>query len=186
MVVVLRRSDFRIIHASIQHNHIHLIVEANDERALARGVQAFAISAARQLNAVQPRRSWSRPRTVTVAATPRPIRRARRVAVAGGVVFPDRYHAEILTGPRRAQHALNYVLNNWRRHREDQACAAANWHVDLYASGVSFDGWSEGRCGPHPDYDPLPVCAPQTWLFRDGWKKSGPISAFAVPGPRVA
>lgn len=185
MVVVLRRPDFRIIHASIQHNHIHLLVEASDERALARGIQAFEISAARQLNAVQPRPNWSRPPTVGVAATVRPVRRVRRSAPARGVVFPDRYHAEILTSPRRAHHALNYVLNNWRRHREDKASYAANWHVDPYASGVSFDGWTDGRCKPSPDFDPLPVCRPQTWLLREGWKKSGAISAFAVPGPRA-
>lgn len=186
MVVVLRRSDFRIVHASIQDNHIHLIVEASDASALARGVQAFEISAARQLNAVQPPRNWSRPRRVTIAAAPRPVRRLRRPVRARGVVFPDRYHAEILTGPRRAHHALNYVLNNWRRHREHNASYAANWHVDPYASGVSFEGWTEGRCKPLPDLDPLPVCTPQTWLLREGWKKSGAISAFAVPGPRSA
>jgi hypothetical protein len=27
-------------------------------------------------------------------------------------VFPDRYHAEIITSPRQARHALSYVLSN--------------------------------------------------------------------------
>ncbi|HTJ45175.1 MAG TPA: transposase, partial [Kofleriaceae bacterium] len=44
------RSDFRITHASIQSNHLHLLVEADDKRALARGMQGFAISAAKRLN----------------------------------------------------------------------------------------------------------------------------------------
>jgi hypothetical protein len=32
-----RREDFRIIHLSIQHNHVHLLVEASDKHALASG-----------------------------------------------------------------------------------------------------------------------------------------------------
>jgi REP element-mobilizing transposase RayT len=46
-----RRGDFRIVHLSIQHNHLHLLVEADHERALARGMQGFQISAAKHLNA---------------------------------------------------------------------------------------------------------------------------------------
>src|SRR5207344_613291 len=33
------REDFRIIHASIQRTHVHLLVEANDRGALSRGMQ---------------------------------------------------------------------------------------------------------------------------------------------------
>ncbi|MCA9665095.1 MAG: hypothetical protein KC503_05885, partial [Myxococcales bacterium] len=32
-----RREDFRLVHFSIQSNHLHLIVEASDWRALSRG-----------------------------------------------------------------------------------------------------------------------------------------------------
>jgi hypothetical protein len=34
------RDDFRLAHYSIQGNHAHLIVEADDERALGRGMKA--------------------------------------------------------------------------------------------------------------------------------------------------
>src|SRR4051812_34774934 len=33
-----RREDFRIVHLSIQRTHVHLLVEANDKAALARGM----------------------------------------------------------------------------------------------------------------------------------------------------
>src|SRR5215468_5148623 len=46
-----RREDFRIVHLSIQRTHVHLLVEANDKAALARGMQGFQISAAKHLNA---------------------------------------------------------------------------------------------------------------------------------------
>src|SRR5215468_7976821 len=95
-----RREDFRIVQLSIQHNHIHLLVEAHDRRALARGMQGFEISAAKHLNAAISK------------SQPGPRRR--------GTVFPDRYHAEIITSPRQARHAWSYVMNNWRKHNEDR------------------------------------------------------------------
>lgn len=193
MLVVLRRPDFRIVHASIQSNHIHLIVEAHDEQTLARGMQAFQISAAKRLNALEPRRDWgssagNRTKRVVLfdakdLSSPRSRRRARK-SQGNRVVFPDRYHAEIISSRRRARSALAYVLNNWRRHREDQASYTAGWYVDPFSSGVSFTGWKEGAWRVPADHDPLPVCAPQTWLLREGWKKWGAISVFEVPGPR--
>src|SRR6187402_900778 len=49
-IVTARREAFRICHMSIQRDHIHLIVEADNKRALSKGVQGYSISAARQIN----------------------------------------------------------------------------------------------------------------------------------------
>src|SRR5262249_14142882 len=87
-----QREDFRILHVSIQRPHVHLLVEADGKGALAAGMQGFQISAAKHLNAAISK------------GKPGPRRR--------GTVFPDRYHAEVITSPRQARHALNYVLNN--------------------------------------------------------------------------
>ena len=38
-IVTAKREDFRIIHMSIQRDHLHLIVEAEDRSALSRGVR---------------------------------------------------------------------------------------------------------------------------------------------------
>src|SRR5947207_1580460 len=46
---MLPRTDYRVVHVSIQSNHVHLLVEADDKLALARGMQGFAISAAKRL-----------------------------------------------------------------------------------------------------------------------------------------
>ena len=46
-----RREDFRIVHLSLQRDHVHLIVEANHKTALAAGMQGSQISAAKHLNA---------------------------------------------------------------------------------------------------------------------------------------
>jgi REP element-mobilizing transposase RayT len=170
---------FRIVHVSIQRRHVHLLVEADHKMALSRGMQSFQISAAKHIN-----REYS-------ARAGLPVRRR-------GAVFPDRFHQEIITTPRQARHALSYVLNNWRKHREDRAPKARTWSVDPFSTGVLFPGWREhdeidlAVMWRWPDTcDPLVVYQPRTWLLREGWKRGRPgrISFREVPStpiPHVA
>jgi putative transposase len=160
------REDFRIVHLSIQRTHIHLIVEANDKTALASGMQGFQISAAKHLNAA--------------------ISKGKRGPRRRGTVFPDRYHAQIITSPRQARHALSYVLSNWRRHQEDRKSPMSGWTIDWFSTAAMFPGWAEYGDEPFlwrgPDtYDPLIAYQPKTWLLREGWKKAGTISCREVP-----
>jgi REP-associated tyrosine transposase len=83
------RFGVRIIHYSIQGNHLHLIVEAESPEALSRGMQGLATRLARRLNGLSARR---------------------------GSVFADRYHAHALKTPREAKHAVRYVLTNYHHH----------------------------------------------------------------------
>jgi putative transposase len=167
---------FRIVHVSIQRTHVHLLVEADHKTALSRGMQSFQISAAKHIN-----REFSA--------------RAGLATRRRGAVFPDRFHQEIITTPRQARHALSYVLNNWRKHREDRATLARAWAVDPFSTGVLFPGWRE-----HDEldlavmwrwpgsYEPLAVYQPRTWLLREGWRRSRPgrISYREVPSaPRA-
>jgi REP element-mobilizing transposase RayT len=164
-----RRENFRIIHLSVQRTHVHLLVEAHDKTALASGMQGFQISAARHLNAA--------------------ISKGKPGARRRGAVFPDRYHAEIITSPRQARHALSYVMNNWRRHQEDLRAPMSSWTIDWFSSAAMFPGWVEYgeesflRRGP-ATYDPLVVYQPRTWLLREGWKKAGSISYHEVPATK--
>lgn len=163
LVTVLPRfGAFRICQLSIQANHIHLIVEASDRTALSRGMASFEVSAARRLNAAITRRCGIRRR---------------------GRVFADRYHAAPLRTPTQVRHALNYVLNNWRRHGEDRGSHAA---LDPFATGRTFDGFAD-RQGLTPwraDDEPLPIAFPTSWLLTKGWRQRGLISTQHVPGPR--
>src|SRR5215471_16816130 len=93
----------------------------------------------------------------------------------------DRYHVEVIRSPTQARHCLSYVLNNWRRHKEDQHGLASTWLVDPFSSGISFPDWTERadqpRLWPIRDtYDPLMVRRPQSWVLRKGWKTTGSIS----------
>jgi REP element-mobilizing transposase RayT len=149
----LARADYRVVHVSIQSNHLHLLVEADDKRALARGMQGFAISAARRLN--------------------RALRRRR------GDVFAFRYHATPITSPTQARNAIAYVLNNWRRHRND---ARAPWRIDAYSSAEQFRGWATPH-GYAPRRLPLLVASPTSWLFTAGYARAAPIRTDEIPGP---
>jgi REP element-mobilizing transposase RayT len=160
---------FRIVQLSIQRDHVHLLVEADHARALSDGMKRFQISAAKHINAA-----------VSVGRAER-----RR-----GSVFPDRFHQEIIDSPRQARRALGYVLNNWRKHREDRADFARRWNVDPYSSGVSFSGWKERADADvwwklRENYDPLVVYLPKTWLLREGWLKHGRISWREVPSAKA-
>jgi REP element-mobilizing transposase RayT len=157
---------FRIIHISIQKTHIHMLVEADNKLAMSRGMQSFMISAAKHIN-----RAYSDKLGLEVR---------RR-----GAVFADRYHQEIIETPRQARHALAYVLNNWRKHREDRESVARGCEIDPFSTGAHFTGWRERadevvRFG-RDIYEPLVVYFPKTWLLSEGWRKAGTISLYEVP-----
>jgi hypothetical protein len=166
LVVFKLEDSFHITHFSIQRTHIHMIVEASDRLALAKGMQVFGISAAKQINA---------------AISPRGGARRR------GTVFADRYHAVILTTPTQVRNTLRYVLNNWRHHGEHRKPLNKPWKIDPYSSAVAFDGWKErAEIGtrfrvPMGYQGPL-VWLPKTWLLREGWRKRGLISIHETPG----
>jgi REP element-mobilizing transposase RayT len=161
------KGAFRIVHISIQRTHVHLLVEADNKLSLSRGMQSFQISAAKHIN-----REYS----VKAKLTER-----RR-----GNVFVDRFHQEVIKTPRQARRSLAYVLNNWRKHKEDRAELAESWPIDPYSSAISFDGWKERedavvRWNRRESYDPLVVYLPKTWLLTQGWQRHGLVSFYEVP-----
>ncbi len=84
------RFGLRLCEFSVQGNHLHLVVEATDRRALSRGMQGLSIRIARGLNRLMGRQ---------------------------GRVLADRYHARILRTPTEVRRALAYVLGNRDVHR---------------------------------------------------------------------
>jgi REP element-mobilizing transposase RayT len=145
----------RIVHYSIQSNHIHLVCEPNGKKGLTSGMIAFKTSCARRLNALVAR---------------------------SGRVFADRYHTRILETPAQVRRALCYVLNNWLRHGEHRN--HPTWTTDACSSAELFDGWNGTPMSCLPDDEPIPVAEPQFWLIRIGWKRHGLIGLREVPGPK--
>ena len=99
------KSSFRLVQFSVQSDHLHLMVEGTDTRALALGIRGLIIRVARAVN---------------------------RALGRGGSVWNDRYHARALTTPREVRHGLVYVLMNFRKHLRHQPsgldpCSSARW-----------------------------------------------------------
>ena len=89
---VNQRDDFQVIDYVILGNHLHLLLEADHQAALSRGMQALGIRLGMRLNRLQNRH---------------------------GSVFVDRYHAHHLKTRRETAHALRYVSQNYRRHARE-------------------------------------------------------------------
>lgn len=106
------RFNVRVIEFSVQGNHIHLVVEAPNRRALARAIQGFSIRVAKGLN---------------------------RMMGRTGRVFDDRYHARVLRTPTEVRHAIQYVLSNARKHAAERGETYAPGYVDPYSSAGAPD-----------------------------------------------
>ena len=105
------RFGFRLVHFSVQRNHIYMIVEAPDQVALGRAMKGLEVRMARALNKVMNRR---------------------------GPVFADRYHAHLLLSPRETHQAIRYVLENRAVHaaRENRPAPRG---IDPYCSASWTD-----------------------------------------------
>ncbi len=153
------RGSFRVVHYSVQSNHLHLIVEAAGKEALGRGMKAVASRFAR---AVQ--RVYRRP----------------------GSIVHGRYALRILATQREVRHALAYVLLNVRKHWFERFAKAPPARIDEASSGRWFDGWSPpGRAWPAETADrEREVAEPRTYFLAHGWRRHGLVRIDEIPGKR--
>jgi hypothetical protein len=191
---------FRIVHLTVQYDHLHLIVEAQDKASLSNGMRSVAIRIARSVNALVVRR---------------------------GRFWADRWHGRALTSPRQVRTALVYVLANFRKHSRhalgpgiDPFSSGAwfdGWQMEAVVGGVerqsgrgaerappAHDAQREGaverlpeparsvseparsvlgpaRSLPEAWHESVPVRPPQTWLARTGWRLYGPLRLDEAP-----
>ena len=122
------RTGFRLVHFSVQGNHLHLIVEAADAVALSRGMQALGIRLARAIN---------------------------RAAGRTGSVFADHYFARELKTPAEVRRAVRYVLDNHLLHnalapRTDAFASSADAPLVAPRTWLLCVGWLRSRAGPLP------------------------------------
>jgi putative transposase len=147
------RFGFRLIEYSIQRDHLHLIVEAEDARALSRGMQGLKIRMAKSLN-----RLWS----------------------LKGPRFPDRYHEHVMKKLREVRNALNYVLNNARHHGHridgvdpfSSGASFKGWRdAEISRPPAATSASHSSR-----------LAAAKSWLLNKGWHRWGLLSPHATPG----
>ena len=152
------RDGFRVVHYSVQSNHVHLIVEApGGKRALSCGMKAVGQRFAHCVNRVFQRR--------------------------GPVLF-GRYHLTLLKTPTQVRNALAYVLLNARKHWREAKRRLPVPQVDPYSSGRWFDGWKPGGAWPPADGEPPEVAPSGFWLLHTGWRRRGLVALSEVPGGR--
>ena len=83
-----QKDDFRIVH-SIQHDHLHLLIEADSREAMTCGMRGLGRRLGYHLN-----KKWERK----------------------GSIFAERFHERILDNLQQVVNTLRYVLNNHRKH----------------------------------------------------------------------
>jgi REP-associated tyrosine transposase len=121
-----RDGAFRVTDYSIQNDHVHLIVEADEHRervGLSRAMRSFVIRLALRLN--------------------------KELGRNRGKVWGDRFHARELTSPSEVRKALVYLLGNQIKHGEWEVGI-----VDPFSSGPWFGGWMQVLERP-PDPSPV-------------------------------
>jgi len=199
------RSGLRVVHYSIQTNHLHLLVESSGRESLSLGIGALLVRIARALN-----RLWQRT----------------------GKLFGDRFYARSLRTPAEVRNALVYVLQNARKHGIPltgvDACSSGAWFDGWRQTrglrtkleeiarrlGRLIEGCDSGPLGQreppiqaraNPALQPgaatpalergsantaleqgaaNPIARARTWLLARGWRRVGEIGPEEIPGAR--
>ena len=157
------RRDFRVVHVSVQRDHVHLLVEGDDARALREGLQALSIRLAHAVNRALARR---------------------------GSVWRERHHRRALAGPRAVRAALLYVLQNGQKHGvvapgELDPCSSAAHLWGFTPAGEALRLALVSREAESALARVLPVVPPRTWLLRLGWilRGGGLLDPRESPAP---
>jgi hypothetical protein len=138
------KAAFRVVHFSVQSDHVHLIVEGDEPVALVRGLQGLAARCAKAVN--------------------RAVRRR-------GSVWTSRYHGHSLRTPTEARRGFVYVLLNFRKHLRARPGVDPRSSGPWF-SGWRRRGSAAAETNPEP-LGACPVAAPRTWLATVGWRRAG-------------
>jgi REP-associated tyrosine transposase len=143
------KAAFRVVHFSVQTDHVHLFVEGDEADALVRGLQGLAARCAKAVN--------------------RAVRRR-------GSIWSSRFHSRALRTPTEARRGLVYVLLNFRKHLRAPPVidprSSGPWFMGWRWSGHGRVACSVDAPASEPR-DPSPVASPRTWLATIGWRRAG-------------
>jgi REP element-mobilizing transposase RayT len=117
------RGRFRLVHYSIQTNHVHMIVEAASSSDLGNGMKSLGSRLARAVNRI--------------------FRRA-------GPVLADRFHVHALWTPREVRNALAYVsaMRGGTRRSSGAACPTQPESIRRHRAAGSMGGVRASRTRP--------------------------------------
>jgi len=143
---------FRVLHYSVQTDHLHLVAEAEDGARFSRGMQRLASRIAMGINALVSRR---------------------------GQFWRERYFRTDLKTPRQFRNALVYVTFNFRKHsrgmeKRVDLFSSAPWFEEWSIRSEPLEAL-RARAGPSP------VARAKSWVARIGWRKHGRIHPVESP-----
>lgn len=88
-----RLKGLKVLHYALEYNHVHLLIEADNNKILHIGMQAFGITIAKAINKI------------------------KRVI---GAVYKHRYHFRQISSLRDFRNVLNYIFSNGIKHKSSK------------------------------------------------------------------
>ncbi len=85
-----RLKKLKVIHYTLEFNHLHLLIECESHKILHQGMQSFGISLAKAIN---------------------------KIKMLKGSVYKHRYHFRKLASRRELKNVLHYIFNNGKKHK---------------------------------------------------------------------
>ncbi|MBL8901015.1 MAG: transposase [Planctomycetes bacterium] len=150
------RHGMRIVYYSIQMDHLHLLVEADDRDCVARGMNALLSPLALALNKLWGRR---------------------------GKMFRERYHDEVITTPTQTRNALRYVLQNGKKHGVmPQASIDLCSSVPVFDGWKERPSIAAIPTA----LVVASVAPASTWLLTTGWRRHGLLDLHELPHTKLA
>ena len=89
-----RLQGLRVIHYSLEKDHVHLYVESSDNLVLAKGMKAFGVALVKRINKFFKRK---------------------------GSFYKTRYHLRLLKSATEVKNVLNYILKNGIKHKRSRS-----------------------------------------------------------------
>jgi REP element-mobilizing transposase RayT len=154
------REGFRLVHFSLQTNHVHLICEAEGPAALAAAIKGLNGRIAKAIN--------------------------KRLGLKGKVIA-DRYHLEVLRTPTQVRNAVRYVLRNGEKHGVHLAVRHGDPRPcpDPLSSAAWFGYWKEGELNVLATQSAVTVVKPaECFLLGKGLQRVEPLSLLDAPPGR--
>lgn len=93
-IIRARLKGITIIHYTLEYDHVHLLVEAGNNRVLHLGMQAFGISFSKAIN---------------------------KIKTAKGAVYKHRYHFRRILSRPQLKNTIHYILGNGIKHRRTKS-----------------------------------------------------------------
>ena len=89
-IVNARKQGLKVIHYSLEYDHVHLLIEADNNLILGKGMKAFGVTFAKAIN---------------------------RLKKLKGEVYKHRYHFRRISSSKELKNVMNYIFTNGLKHK---------------------------------------------------------------------